>query len=132
MTRRAGVRRSMDGMSLVEATVAMGLLGMVLVGVLPAFVEHSAVNTKNEIRSGAVAAAQVTMEGLRLVDPAAMPTGGSSPPQTVQVGSWTYEVTTRYCTVPAFCDSGSRHLLVEVRYGNELLYSVENVYTQLR
>ena len=123
---------TMNGMTLVETLVAMGLLGIVMVGVLPAFIHHSTINTRNEIRSGAVAASQIEMETLRLVDPATMPTSGSSDPESLKVDSWIYEVTTHYCKVPEYCNSGARHLQVEVRYENELLYSVENVYTQLR
>jgi prepilin-type N-terminal cleavage/methylation domain-containing protein len=120
------------GFTLTEALIALSILGVALAGVLPTFLTYSDTNTMNEERSGAVAAAQLVAEGLRQVDPAGLPTTGTSPVQVVRVGDRDYEVTQRYCVRSEFCGADSRHLTIEVRYGGRTVYSVETVYTRLR
>ena len=59
-------------------------------------------------------------------------TSGSSSVQTVTVGARDYEVITRYCVVSGGCDLSTRHLVVEVDYGNETVLTAESVYTKLQ
>ena len=120
------------GFSLVEVLLAVALVGTVILGVLPAFVVCKDTNTRNELRSGAAAAAQTVMEAHRRVDPATLPTSGSTSPQVITVGDRDFEVVTHYCVENAWCDHQSRHLVVEVGFGTDTILSIESVYTKLR
>ena len=120
------------GFSLTEALVAVAILAMVAVGVLPAFMTHMDANSRNELRSGAISAAQERLEALRLVDPSGLPTSGSTDPQLVTVDGREFEVVTHYCERTEYCQSdASRALRVEVRFDGRTIYDVETVYTQL-
>ena len=120
------------GFTLLEVLVAMGLLGMLLAGIVPVFFSMMAVNTRNEERSGAVAAAQQVLEELRRQDPALLPDSGTSGPQVIPVDDRAFEVTSWYCLAPEYCDDNSRHVLIEVKYGGRTFFSAESVLTQLR
>jgi prepilin-type N-terminal cleavage/methylation domain-containing protein len=120
------------GFTLLEVLVAMGLLGMLLAGVVPVFFSLMAVNTRNEERSGAVAAAQQVLEELRQQDPGTLPDSGSTGPHVVPVDRRAFEVTNWYCLASEYCDDNSRHVLIEVRYGGRTFFSAESVLTQLR
>jgi general secretion pathway protein I len=105
---------------------------MVAAAILPAFMTHLRANSRNELRSSAVSAAQERLEALRLQDPASMPDSGSSAPQQVNVDGRDFDVVTHYCERSEYCsDDRSRHLRVEVRFGGRTIYDVETVYTQL-
>jgi prepilin-type N-terminal cleavage/methylation domain-containing protein len=123
---------SQRGFTLLEALIAVSLLGIVLAGVVPTFLTYLDVNTLTEERSAAIAVAQQAVEELRQADPTAMPTTGTSPVQVISVGQRDFEVVTRFCTAPAFCTSDSRHLVVEVRFGGRTVYSIETIFTALR
>lgn len=120
-----------NGFTLVEALVSVTILDIALAAVLPTFMNFSDANTLNEIRTGAVAAAQQTIEELRQVNPASLPASGSSSVTLVPVGGRTFEVVVRYCASAEFCGLDSRHLLVEVSFGGRTLYTLESVFTQL-
>ena len=119
------------GFTLLESLVAVAILGIVLAAIAPTFFTFMDVNTLTEERSGALAAAQETMEQLRQLDPTTLPDTGSSPLQVVTVGQRDFEVLTHFCTANQFCGDDSRHLLIEVSYGGRTVYSVESVFTAL-
>jgi type II secretory pathway pseudopilin PulG len=119
-------------MSLIEALLAIVILGIALASVAQAFITQRTMNELNEQRSGAAAAAQQAMESLRRQDPASMPTSGSSSPQTITVDGRDYQVVTSYCVASTYCGAGSRHLRLEVSFAGRDLFDVETVYTQLR
>jgi prepilin-type N-terminal cleavage/methylation domain-containing protein len=119
------------GFTLLESLVAVAILGIVLSAILPTFLTYLDANTMSEERTGALAAAQETMEQLRQLDPATLPNSGSSPLQVVSVGQRDFEVMTHFCTANQFCGDDRRHLLVEVSYGGRTVYSVESVFTTL-
>lgn len=120
------------GFSLIEVMLAVALVGTVILGILPAFVVCKDTNTRNELRFGAAAAAQSVMEAHRRVDPATLPTSGSSPLQVINVGARDYEVVTQYCVETALCDQQTRHLVIEVGFGTDTILTVETVFTKLR
>lgn len=120
------------GFTLVEAVVAMAVLFIALVGMLPAYQAFSDSNTWSEQRSDAVAAAQQVMEALRQSDPATLPSSGSSSVQYIDVGEHEYEVVAQYCQIPSYCGTNTRHVVLEVSFGGEIVYTVESVYTRLR
>ena len=120
------------GFTLGEALIALALVAMVAVAVMPVFVAHMDANTRDEIRTGAVGAAQQRLEALRLEAPASMPESGSTAPQLVDVDGRTYEVVTHYCELDGYCEKNrSRHIRVEVRIHGKTIYDVETVYTEL-
>ncbi len=119
------------GFTLVEAVTAIGILGLVMVGILMSFTTQMHANTRSEARTGAISAAQIRMEDLRRDDPASLPNVGQSAPQVHMVGNLRYEVITLYCSRPTYCDTASRHLIVEVYHQGRKVYEVETVYTQL-
>lgn len=121
----------MRGMTLVEVLVALAILGVVMTAVLPAFMMQLRSNDLNQLRAGAVVAAQTTIEDLRFEDPAGMPATGSSGAQLVTVGDHRYEVVTSYCVRPEYCSDQGRHLQVEVFFEGRRLYHAETVYSQL-
>ena len=125
-------RADCQGFTVLEALLAIFLLGVVLTGILPAMLAFLDANTTSEESSDAVAAGQLVLERLRLEDPASLPSSGSSSPESVDVGGHTYEVVKHYCTVPSYCGTDSRHIRVEVIYGGDTVFEVESVYTRLQ
>jgi prepilin-type N-terminal cleavage/methylation domain-containing protein len=120
------------GFTLLEGLLALAILGIALAGILPAFFGYMHVNTRNEVRTGAVAAAQQQMEALRFADPSTMPSSGSTGPSYVAIEKREYELVSRYCIRSEFCSTNSRHVLVEVGYGGNVVYQTESVFTKLR
>jgi prepilin-type N-terminal cleavage/methylation domain-containing protein len=120
------------GFTLLEGLLALALVGIVLAGVLPIFLGYMDVTTRNEERSGAIAAAQMQMETSRALDPASMPESGSTGPDYVVVGDREFEVTSYYCLAASFCSTDSRHIMVEVSYGGKNVFRTESVFTKLR
>ena len=120
------------GLSLLEALIAVALLGVILASLTPVFLTFLDANTRAEERTGAMAIAQQRLEELRRQEPAGLPDSGSSPLEVVIAGDREFEVVTHYCGKPVYCTPDSRHLLVEVSYGGFEIYAVESVFTTLR
>lgn len=120
------------GVSLVEALVAIAILGIALAAAVPGFLLQAETNTRSEVRTGAVAAAQVVLEQYRLADPSTLPSSGTQAADPVRLGPRTYEISAEFCSVAELCDSESRHIVVEVRHESEIIYTVETVFTRLR
>ena len=120
------------GFTLLEGLLALAILGIALAGIMPAFFGYMDVTTRNEMRSGAVAAAQEQMEALRFGDPSAMPMSGATGPDYIGVDDREYELISRYCIRPEYCTTNSRHVLVEVGFGGNVVYQTESVFTKLR
>jgi len=120
------------GYTLVEALAAITILGIALAGLLPSFITYLDTNTLSEERTEAVAVAQEAMEALRQAEPGDLPETGNSAVELVTVGNRDYEVVERYCVVDTLCGADTRHVIVEVSYGGQTIYSLESVFTQLR
>lgn len=121
-----------SGFTLVEALVALAILGIVLAGIAPGFLLYSSTNTMNEVRSGAVAVAQRAFEFLRVQDPSDLPSTGTSAPQLMSVGANEFQVVTKYCVIPSYCSAGTRHVVLEVSHAGRMVFTIESVLTQLR
>ena len=119
------------GSSLVEALVSILILGVVVAGIVPSFLAYTDVNTRNEIRTGAVQAGQQAMERHRLSNPTTMPTTGATS-ETITVDDRDFTATTTYCADSSLCGANSRHLSLEVTFNGETLYKTETVYTELK
>jgi type II secretory pathway pseudopilin PulG len=127
MNRMLSTRQG--GFGLIEAIVALTLLGVALGSLLPAFAMNLQVNTLSELRTGAIAVAQQELDDLRATS--TWPPNGTV--RTVQTGAATYEAVYTiqgYCE-GAICYSGARRVAVEVRHNGRPLYRVQTVYTLL-
>jgi prepilin-type N-terminal cleavage/methylation domain-containing protein len=119
------------GFTLLESLISLGILGITLVAMVPAFQTLMDANSVSEERSNALAAAQEVMEGLRHKDPASLPSSGSSAVQAISVGAHEYEVVTHFCRDTTYCGSDSRHIVVEVSFAGKDVYAIETVFTRL-
>ncbi|WP_299428100.1 type II secretion system protein [uncultured Meiothermus sp.] len=121
-----------NGFSLIEALVALAILGILLAFVIPSFAGFLQSNSNNEIRNQAIVVAQQQMDFWRQqakgVTGSTLPTSGNSGTQSIAQGGRTFNVTTRFCPDPAQCSSDKRQFRVEVRMGTRLVYSLEAVY----
>lgn len=130
-----------DGFSLIEALVAIAILGIVLAALVPAFVGNLRTNTRSEIRGGAVRAAQQVLESLRAAGcfqpiecdstQTYLPTGGTLGPEIVRAGGRDFSVVTRLCPNDAYCSENTRFLRVEVSLDERIVYTADTVYSQL-
>jgi len=120
------------GFTLIEALIALGLLGIVLAGLVPSFISFLDANSASEERSNAVAAGQQVMELLRRQDPASLPGAGSSTIHAIDVGEHEFEVVARYCVETSYCSASSRHIVVEVLFAGDPVYEIETVYARLQ
>lgn len=138
MTRPQVRNRRAEGLTLIEALVAVSILAILLAAVVPAFTNALRINTRSESRSQAVAAAQTVLESLRAQPPSAWPAysaGGDPPVQQVEVGRRTFDVTVRYqeyCDASGDCFDNAREIDLEVSFRDEVRYTVSTVYTELR
>jgi len=123
---------SSDGYTLLEVIVALVVFGLLVMGIPSAFTAQTKFNSRNEIRGGAMAAAQQKLDGLRLIDVSSMRTSGSDSEEDIQVGDRTFQVRTIYCGQTTYCGSATRHIEVKALYRGQQFFSVETVYTQLR
>ena len=119
------------GLSLIEAIIAMAIVGILLAGVVPAFVTNLRVNTDSEIRTGAVAAAQTVLDQFRVLPKSRWQESGT----TVAVVSHgrSFDVLVQY---GAFCQDGtcyanSNLIQLEVSHGSRSRYAVSTVFTEL-
>lgn len=121
--------RNEQGFSLIEAIVAILILGVALSAIIPSFIFQAETTRQNELRTGAVAAAQQTLDALRQQDFSDWPNSGDE--VLVATGLRDYTVTITYCEgdVNTFCGDGSRQARAVVSYQGEEFYSVETVYT---
>lgn len=96
------------------------------------YVGHLQRSTQAEIRTLAVAAAQRALDELRLQDPGALPTSGSTS-QTIVIDNKNFTVQTSYCVTVAFCASAAnRHLRIQVSHLGGMVFETETVFTRLR
>lgn len=122
---------SRAGLSLVEAIIAIAIVGILLAGVVPAFVSNLRINTDSEIRTGAVAAAQTVVDQFRVLPRSQWQASGT----TVNVVSHgrSYDVLAQH---GPFCQGGtcfadSFLIELEVSHGGRSRYAVATVFTAL-
>ena len=120
------------GFTLLEALIAMAILGIALAGLIPTFQSFMDANSFSEERSNAVAAGQEVMEILRQADPSSLPSSGTSAAQAVTVGNHEYEVVATYCRETSYCTSATRHVVVEVSFAGDTIYTLESVFSRIQ
>lgn len=121
------MNRTTQGFTLVEAMLALAVIGIVVSSLVPGITGMLTVNNGERIRRDAVSAARTTVQALVA---SGIPT---LPMKDLQVRRLTlngrnYDVTVTYCSNPTFCaPATSRHLKLEVNENGRRLYSVETV-----
>lgn len=124
---RATASTRLAGLSLIEALVAMAVLTILIIAVLPSFTNNARVNNSSELRTGAVAAAQQTLDQLR-------GQWGSWPASmTIDSGIRTYDVTITVCAAGSpdcFTTTDANHVRLEVDYQGETYYEIETVFAR--
>jgi prepilin-type N-terminal cleavage/methylation domain-containing protein len=123
--------KTKKGLTFVEIVVSLAILGVILSFVVQSFVGYLQTNTSSEVRSQAVYLAQRELEDLRNQDPRSLPTTGQVE-RSQPYASRTYMIRRIFCAQAALCNSGSRHIRVEVVWNGRTVYAAETVYTQLR
>lgn len=119
-----------QGFSLIEAIVAILILGVALSAIIPAFIFQAETTRGNELRTGAVAAAQQELDRLRRLDFAAWEDSGET--NTIDSGIREYQVTITYCEDGLdLCQASVQHVRADVTYNGEEIHSVETVFTSL-
>lgn len=121
-----------SGLTLIEAIIALAILGIALAAIIPAFTNYARVNTNSELRTGAISAGQQVMESLRQRTFANWPENGAT--EIASSGDRDYEVGISYCVEgDADCLSRGqmRHVKLEVRHGGTVRYELETIYTAI-
>lgn len=118
-------------MSLVEALIALALLGSSLVLILNSFAVLTRLNARSQTQSSAATVARTTLERLRAEDPSSLPSTGSAS-ESVFFGNETFTVTTSFCNNPDYCDANTRHVAVAVLKAGQDVFRAETVLAQLR
>jgi len=123
---------SQSGFTMLEILISMVLFGIVSTAMAQAYIGQMRANSRSETRSQALQAATRVLDYTRTLDPASLPSSGSSSPQTVQVNDKSFIVTLYYCRLAALCSATSRNVAAEVYYRNNKVYEVSTVFAQLR
>ncbi len=122
--------------SLIEMLVSISILGFVLSAFHTSLTQASNSIKNAEIKSEAQIAGQQILDVVRLSNPATLPSSTTSTAaQNIVVGNTTYQVTVTYCRNLTYCPptttNDTRHVAVDVRYNNQLIFEVESVFTKL-
>ena len=120
-----------DGLSIIEAVMAIAILAIALASIVPAMTSYTSINSKQEVRTGAAIAAQQALDNLRQKKFDAWPESGST--QEIGADTNTYEVKMSYCakgTSDCHTTDTARHVRLEVGHNDKLVYEVQTVYTR--
>lgn len=119
------------GLTMVEALIAILILAVAMASLIPVFTRNARINTQMELRSGAVSAAQLVLDDLRISQRSDW--NGTWPTsKSVSAGSRTYDVGIDVCTTGADCLTtlDAKHIRLEVSNGGTTYYEVETVFTR--
>jgi prepilin-type N-terminal cleavage/methylation domain-containing protein len=120
------------GFSLIELMFALAILGVVSASMTTGFMQMARRNSEQEIRTSAIAAAQIVLDGIRVGDPSLLPADGTEE-EEVTCGSRTFTIQTTYCAIQSYCTSNNiRQIRIGVIYRGKTRYQVDTVFSQLR
>lgn len=125
-------RGTNQGLTIVEALVALGIFAIAMAALIPVFTSNARTNNRMELRSGAVSAAQFVLDDLRISQRndwnLTWPTS-----VTVSAGSHTYVVGINVCATgdtDCLTTIDAKHIRLEVTQGGTTYYEVETVFTR--
>lgn len=121
--------RARAGFTIVEAIIATAIVGILIAGVAGAFTAYMRINTDNEVRTGAVAAAQTVVDGLR--SGGGWPSSGTVLAVASHGRTYDVELTYQPYTAGGVTYTGARLVEVEVRHAGRTRYEVGTIFTQL-
>ncbi|HMO17859.1 MAG TPA: type II secretion system protein [Oligoflexia bacterium] len=122
-----------SGFSLLEVIVAIAIFALAFSEILPAFNNFTARNSYSHIRVAAIQAAEQTLDKLRSISPSSLPTSGNDEGQTVNIGKYSFDVTTYYCEQANLCSSiSTRQLRVNVKNNGKSIVNIQTVFTALQ
>ena len=123
--------RRRRGLTFTEVVIAVAVIAIAITGIVPAFISYVQVNSRTEVRTGAVAVAQQTLDGLRASPFNTWPASGTE--QVIDSGLGNYTARITYClpTDPGCLSTAdSRQVQVVIFLDGEVFYRVETVYTK--
>ena len=120
-----------NGFTLVEMLVALALFAVLSASMTKGLIQFMRLNTEAELKTEATYAAQQALDHIRALNPSSLPSTGSAPDLTYVIDGRPFKARISFCTETTYCSLSSRHILVTVRYKDELLYSTETVFTEL-
>ena len=126
------------GFSLIEAAVSLLVLFAMLSGLIPAFLTSRLNTVNNSIKTGAIALSQQILDELRQ-DPdietwpnsgtlTMLPSGESI--ETLNYEDRSYNADLTYCSDTDKCNEKTRQISLEIRHNNNIVYTIETVYTR--
>lgn len=125
------------GLSIIEAIVALAVIGIILAILIPSFIGSLRITNRTELRGVAIGLAQQRLEELRSQLPTPLPTSEVSGSTSVTVQGRTFAIQTTFCptdvpltTPPTPACTAQRVLVrVQVSYLGSVLYAADTVYT---
>lgn len=122
-----------NGFTLIEIMVALVIFSIVMSALPVAFVSYLSFNSKMENKTGALNIAQQVLDEMRVQDLGALPMSGMVGPETITRNGTDYQISTYYCEHGDYCNSStSRHIRIEVKQKNKMVYEVQTVFTKLK
>lgn len=126
-------RAGSKGFTLIEILAALGIFGMLLMLMSRGFGVQLATNRDNEIRSGAVEAAEIFLDELRSRRgvQGMIPNSGTEGPLSAAIDGREYQVFLDYCagTGGQYCLDRTRHITARVFFNGQLWYSASTIFT---
>jgi type II secretory pathway pseudopilin PulG len=120
-----------QGLSIVEALIAIAIVGIALAALAPVFTSFSTTNRESERRGAAVAVSQQILDAMRQQRFSQWPINGEV--RTIQTSLGEFEVEYQYCTgepPDCFSSPNTRQVRLIIRHNERIVYEVETVYTR--
>ena len=130
-------RKSAEGFSLIETTVALTTLGICLAYAMPLFLYAKINNSKSKVRTGALIVSQRVFDDIRSQSISSLPsTQGAnvtiSDPLILKAMGREYTASVTYCQVITECSDKYRKFKVEVNHNGSKAYDLEGTYTDFQ
>lgn len=121
-----------SGFTIIEALMAVAVLGIIVAGIVPAYSHYSQLNTRSELKSSAAAMAQEQMEKMRRLDFSMWEASGHTETKSMGGREFTMVVShSQYKPDDGTTISGAKKIHTKISSGDRLIYEVTTIYTQL-
>ncbi len=124
-------KSSNRGFTLIEVVIALFIFLTVCASTAPAFMNQAKFNAASETKTVAINLAEKILNHIRKEDITSYPKSGSETKE-YNIGSRKLLSTISFCKKNEYCKTASRHITIDIAHNNEIVYSVETVYTQLK